>query len=64
VHRLLIDRVKAKGFTAYGLAKAVKEAGGTMSEQAVRNFMNGANVRINNLGPLLKVLGLEIRPKE
>lgn len=64
VNDVLHKRAKEVGKTAYALAKDVQAAGGTMTEQAVRNFLNGGGVRTSNLGPLLSALRLKIVPVE
>jgi hypothetical protein len=63
VREVVIARMRTKGMTAYGLAKAAKAAGGKMTEQTVRNFLRGVDVRSSSLMALLTVLDLEIRPK-
>jgi hypothetical protein len=64
VNEVVARQLKARKMTAYALAKAAREAGGTMTEQTVRNFLAGGNIKSNHLMTLLAVLGLEIRPKE
>lgn len=63
VNDVVARRLKERGMSAYALAKAAREIGGTMTEQTVRNFLAGGNIKSNHLMALLAVLDLEIRPK-
>lgn len=64
VREVIKQQMDAKRMTAYALAKAAKEAGGTLTEQTVRNFLGGANMMSHNLMALMAALDLEVRPKE
>lgn len=64
VNEVVAKALKARKMSAYALAKEARAIGGTMTEQTVRNFLAGGNIKSNHLMALLAVLKLEIRPKE
>lgn len=62
VRRIVERRLKELKWSRYRLAK---ELDGKVSKQTVYNFLaNRSAINSDNIGPLLDVLGLEIRPKE
>lgn len=59
VRDVVIKQMKAKGMTAYGLAKLCG-----LTQQAIRSYMLGnTDMRAEKLSLILAVLDLEVRPR-
>lgn len=64
VRKAVTDQMKRLNLTPYAVAKRAVEAGGTLSEQTVRNFVAGKTpMTSDKLAAVFAAVELEVRPK-